>query len=72
MSVDASNYDLQNVECKSLMPSRKISSRSPRFAKEAAPLAGLSQTQLQKSLEQYQKIPKSVVVQLLQHKIEVP
>jgi len=30
---------------------------------------GLSQMQLQKSLEQYQKIPKSVVVQ---HKIGVP
>jgi len=35
MSVDASNYDLQNVECKSLIPSCKISSRSPRFAKGA-------------------------------------
>jgi len=33
MSTDASNYDLQNVECQSLMPSCKISSRSPRFAK---------------------------------------
>jgi len=32
-------------------------------------LAGLSQTKLQKSLEQYQKIPKHVVVQ---HKIGVP
>jgi len=31
--------------------------------------SGLSQMQLQKSLEQYQKIPKSVVVQ---HKIGVP
>jgi len=35
MSADASNYDLQNVECKSLIPSCKISSRSPRFAKGA-------------------------------------
>jgi len=32
------------------------------------PKPGLSQMQLQKSLEQYQKIPKSVVVQ---HKIGV-
>jgi len=31
--------------------------------------SGLSQKQLQKSVEQYQKIPKSVV---MQHKIEVP
>jgi len=37
MSADASNYDLQNVECKSLMPSCKIS-RSPRFAKGATSL----------------------------------
>jgi len=35
MSADASNYDLQNVECQSLMPSCKISSRSPRFTKRA-------------------------------------
>ena len=35
MSADASNYDLQNVECQSLLPSCKISSRSPRFAKRA-------------------------------------
>jgi len=35
MSANASNYKLQNVECKSLMPSCKISSRSPRFAKGA-------------------------------------
>jgi len=35
MSADASNYDLQNVECHSLTPSCKISSRSPRFAKGA-------------------------------------
>jgi len=34
-SADASNYDLQNVECQSLIPSFKISSRSPRFAKRA-------------------------------------
>ena len=32
-------------------------------------LAGLSQMKLQKPLEQYQKIPKSVMVQ---HKIGVP
>jgi len=35
MSAGASNYDLQNVECQSLTPSCKISSRSPRFAKGA-------------------------------------
>ena len=35
MSADDSNYDLQNVECQSLTPSCKISSRSPRFAKGA-------------------------------------
>jgi len=35
MSADASNYDLQNVECQSLIPNCKISSRSPRFAKKA-------------------------------------
>jgi len=35
MSTDASNYDLQNVECQSLIPRRKISSRLPRFAKRA-------------------------------------
>jgi len=35
MSADANNYDLQNVECMSLIPSCKISSRSPRFAKRA-------------------------------------
>jgi len=35
MSTDASNYDLQNVECQSLIPSSKILSRSPRFTKKA-------------------------------------
>jgi len=35
MSADASNYDLQNFEFKSLIPSCKISSRSPSFAKGA-------------------------------------
>jgi len=35
MSADASNYDLQNLECQSLIPSCKISSRWPRFAKKA-------------------------------------
>jgi len=35
MSADANNYDLRNVECQLLMPSCKISSRSPRFAKGA-------------------------------------
>jgi len=35
MSVDASNYDLQNAECKSLIPSCRISSRSSIFAKGA-------------------------------------
>jgi len=34
MSADASNYDLRNVESRSLTPSYKIS-RSPRFAKGA-------------------------------------
>jgi len=33
MSTDASDDDLQNVECKSLIPGCKISSKSPRFAK---------------------------------------
>jgi len=37
MSADASNYDLQNVECQPLIPSCKI---SPRFAKGA--IANLS------------------------------
>jgi len=32
MLADTSNYDLQNVECQSLIPSCKISSKSPRFA----------------------------------------
>jgi len=32
-NVSGCNYDLQNVECQSLIPSCKISSRSPRFAK---------------------------------------
>jgi len=40
MSADAGNYDLQNVECQSLILSCKISSRSPRFAKRA--IANLS------------------------------
>jgi len=40
MSADDSNYDLRNVECHSLIPSCKISSRSPRFAKGA--IANLS------------------------------
>ena len=31
----ASNYDSQNVECQSLLPSCKISSRSQRFVKKA-------------------------------------
>ena len=35
MSADAGNYVLQNVECKSLIPNCKISSRSPRFTKRA-------------------------------------
>ena len=35
MSANASNYDLQNVECQSLIASCTISSRSPRFAKRA-------------------------------------
>jgi len=35
MSADASNYNLQNVECQPHIPSCKISSRSPRFAKGA-------------------------------------
>ena len=34
-SADVNNYNLQNVECRSLVPSCEISSRSPRFAKEA-------------------------------------
>ena len=33
MLADTSNYDLQNGECLSLIPSCKISSRSLRFAK---------------------------------------
>jgi len=33
MLADNSNYDLQNVECQSLTPSCKISSKSPRFTK---------------------------------------
>jgi len=40
MSAEASNYDFQNVECQSLLPSCKISSRSPRFAK--GPISNLS------------------------------
>ena len=40
MSADATNYDFQNVECKTLIPISKISSRSPRFAKGA--IANLS------------------------------
>jgi len=40
MSADASIYDLQNVECPSLILSSKIASRSPRFAKRA--IANLS------------------------------
>jgi len=35
MSADSKNYNLQNVECQSLVPSWEISSRSPRFAKRA-------------------------------------
>jgi len=35
MWADANKYELQNVECQSLIPSCKISSRSPRFAKRA-------------------------------------
>jgi len=35
MSADANNYDSQNVDCQSLIPSSKILSRSPRFAKRA-------------------------------------
>jgi len=35
MSADVSNSDLSNVECKSLIPSCKVSSRSSRFAKGA-------------------------------------
>jgi len=33
MLADTRNYDLQNVECQTLIPSCKILSRSPRFAK---------------------------------------
>ena len=33
MSADANNYDLQNVECQSLIPSGKFSPGSQRFAK---------------------------------------
>jgi len=33
MLADTSNYDLQNVECQSLIHSCKISSKSARFAK---------------------------------------
>jgi len=33
MLANTSNYDLQNVECQSLIPSCKISSKSPGFAK---------------------------------------
>jgi len=33
MSTDAGNYDLQNVKFQSLIPSCKISAKSPRFAK---------------------------------------
>jgi len=33
MSADANNYDLQNVECQSLIPSGKFSLGSPKFAK---------------------------------------
>jgi len=40
ISADASNYDLQNVECQSLIPNCKISSMSPRFAKR--PFTNLS------------------------------
>jgi len=35
MSADASSYDQGNVETQWLLPSCKISSRSPRFAKGA-------------------------------------
>jgi len=35
MSVDDNIYDLQNGKCQPLLPSCKISSRSPRFAKWA-------------------------------------
>jgi len=35
MSADANNYDLQNVECQSLTPNGKFSTRSPRFANRA-------------------------------------
>jgi len=35
MSADATDHDLQNVECQLLIPSCKISSISPRFAKGA-------------------------------------
>jgi len=33
MLADTSNYDLQNVECQSLIPNCKISSKSSRFVK---------------------------------------
>jgi len=33
MLAETSNYDLQNVECQSLIPSWKISSKSPMIAK---------------------------------------
>jgi len=33
MLANTSNYDLQNVKCQSLIPSSKISSKSPRFEK---------------------------------------
>jgi len=35
MSADASDYDLQDVECQRLLPSCEISSRLPKFAKWA-------------------------------------
>jgi len=35
MSADSSNYELQNVQWQSLIPSYKIWSRSPRFTKRA-------------------------------------
>ena len=34
-NVSGCNHDLRNVECQSLIPSCKISLRSPRFAKGA-------------------------------------
>jgi len=33
MLADTSNYDLQNIEYQSLVSSRKIPSKSPRFSK---------------------------------------